>query len=40
MNLSLILVIPNKQNKDKVMGIKVQKLSDSGHYALKCVNLI
>ncbi len=29
MNLSLILVLPNKQNKDKVMGIKVQKLSDS-----------
>ncbi len=29
MTLSLILVLPNKQNKDKVMGIKVQKLSDS-----------
>ena len=40
MNLSSILVIPKKQNKDKVMRIKVQKLSDFGHYPVKCVNLI
>lgn len=29
MIFSLILVLPNKKNKGKIMGIKVQKLSDS-----------